>query len=158
VGAWGEGGWAEGGPVSPEQIWGAREGRGAGRELLQGVTGFSGAAGSGASQALGCWPWPWGTGWVQAVPPPCLGPLLAVPVPTVASRGAAVLSSTLHQTGRSAARGSSCAWLTILWLLSLLQCAEQAGSEMGKGKKNHGKERERAAQGSKAAEVSKTEI
>lgn len=47
--------------------------RGAEKELLQGVTGFSGTEGSGASQALGWRSQPRGAGWVQAVPssPPC---------------------------------------------------------------------------------------
>lgn len=69
-----------------------RGARGAGKMLLQGVTGFSGTEGSGASQALGCRPWPRGAGWVQAASSPHSVPLLAAPVPAVAPRGAPMLS------------------------------------------------------------------
>lgn len=77
---------------APGRFGEPRGARGAGKELLQGVTGFSGTEGSGVSQALGCWPRPWGTGWVQAVPSPCSAPLLAIPVLAVASHGALMLS------------------------------------------------------------------
>lgn len=109
---------SRGGSSKPRTDLGSPRGaRGAGKELLQGVTGFSGTEGSGASQALGCRPWPQGAGWVQAASSPRSVPFLAAPVPAVAPRGApialcpqagtAAAPSALHKTktSHSATRG-----------------------------------------------------
>lgn len=147
-----------------------RGARGAGKELLQGVTGFSGTEGSGASQALGCRPWPRGAGWVQAASSPRSVPLLAAPVPAwhlavprcSPSPGRdGGCTQRPPQNQNQPLSNSQLKLCLVNYSAAHSRCFSvliRRAWRWGKGKKKHRKERERAAQGSKAAEVSKTEI
>lgn len=140
---------------------------GAGKAFLHGVTGFSGTEDSGASQALGCRPQPWGAGWVQAVLSPCSCPSvppqcqqwhLTVPWCSLSTSRDSGCPQQPPQNRPLSSSAELCFVNDSAARSSCLSVLIRRARRWGTGKKKHGKKRERAAQGSKAAEVSKTEI
>lgn len=129
--------------------------------------GFSGTEDSGASQALGCQPQPWGASWVQAVlspyscpsvPPQCQQWHLTAPWCSLSmSRDSGCPQHPPQNRLLSTSPAELCFVNDSAAHSRCLSVLIRRAQRWGTGKK-HGKKRERAAQGSKAAEVSKTEI